>query len=96
MKDFGNIIAIDKLETAPNKAIAAFHEFMTLSQKCYNEHSTLNPKRYANHSAHEIEEDTVQILEEVKPSTAFANSTIELKSGHFFQILLQGNIMGLR
>lgn len=95
MKDFGNIIAIDKLETAPNKAIAAFHEFMTLSQKCYNEHSTLNPKRYANHSAHEIEEDTVQILEEVKPSTAFANSTIELKSGHFFPDIIAGQHYGI-
>lgn len=95
MKDMGNIITIDKLETEPAKAVAAFHEFMTLSQKCYNEHSSAEPKRYVNRSAQEIEKDTVQILEEVKPLTAFVNSTIELKSGHFFPDIIAGKHYGV-
>ena len=90
-----NIISIDKLETAPDKAIAAFKEFMSLSQTCYNDHSNLDPKRYANHSAQEIEKDTVQILEEVKPGTAFERSKIELKSGHFFPDIIAGNHYGV-
>lgn len=95
MIDMSNIITIDKLETAPDKAIAAFKEFMDLSQKCYNNHSSLEPKRYANHNAQEIEKDTVQILEEVKPSTAFVNSSIELKSGHFFPDIIAGQHYGI-
>lgn len=90
-----NIISIDKLETAPDKAKAAFVEFMSLSQKCYNEHSISEPKRYANRNAQEIEKDTVQILEEVKPKTAFENSKIELKSGHFFPDIIAGNHYGI-
>ena len=95
MKELQNIITIDKLETAPHKAIAAFKEFMSLSQICYNEHSVIDPKRYANRNAQEIEFDTVQILEEVKPRTAFEYSKIELKSGHFFPDIIAGNHYGI-
>jgi len=95
MKELSNIITIDKLETSPEKAIAAFGEFMSLSQLCYNEHSYLNPSRYASRNAQEIEKDTVEILEEVKPRTAFEKAKIELKSGHFFPDIIAGCHYGI-
>lgn len=95
MTDPDNIISIDRLETAPEKAAAAFREFMSLSQECYNEHSASEPHRFRSHNAQEIEQDTVRILEEVKPRTAFANSRIVLKSGHFFPDIVAGHHYGI-
>lgn len=95
MNELNNIITIDKLETSPEKAVAAFGEFMSLSQLCYNEHSNLEPHRYASRTAQEIEKDTVDILEEVKPRTAFDRAKIELKSGHFFPDIIAGSHYGI-
>lgn len=78
------MITIDKLETDRCKAYAAFEEFMKESQRCFNEESHKDRKRYSNRSASQLEEDTLQILEMVKPKTAFVNSKIDLKRGHFF------------
>lgn len=90
-----NLITIDKIETDPQKAIEAFGQFMSLSQQCFNNHSSADPKRYANKSAQELENATVDILEEVKPQTAFVNSKIELKSGHFFPDIIAGKHYGV-
>ncbi len=90
MEEKNNIITISGLETERDKAIKAFDEFMALSQTCFNDYSKRNPKRYANRNAQEIEKDTLDILEEVKPKTAFINSNIELKSGHFFPDIIVG------
>lgn len=95
MIETGNIITIDKLEIDRKKAIAAFIEFMNLSQECFNDHSKNDPKRYAKRNAQEIEKDTFDILEEVKPCTAFINAKIELKSGHFFPDIIAGEHYGI-
>lgn len=95
MNETGNIIAIDKLEADKEKALAAFKHFMELSQICFNDHSKNEPERYAKRNAQEIEQDTRDILNEVKPGTAFANSKIELKSGHFFPDIIAGKHYGI-
>lgn len=95
MNTTGNIIEIDKLEADRDKALAAFKEFMDLSQQCFNDHSQANPKRYSGRDAKDIEKDTLEILEEVAPCTAFANSKIELKSGHFFPDIVAGTHYGI-
>ena len=95
MNETGNIITIDKLETDRERAIAAFKEFMYLSQECFNNHSKNDPGRYASRNAQEIEKDTFDVLEEVKPCTAFINAKIDLKSGHFFPDIIAGEHYGI-
>ena len=90
-----NIITIEKLEADKEKAIAEFSRFMLLAQQCFNDHSTSSPNKYAKRSPYQIEEDTIEILNEVKSATAFYNSKIELKKGHFFPDIIAGNHYGV-
>lgn len=90
-----NIITIEKLEADKEKAIAEFSRFMHLAQQCFNDHSTAYPERYAKKSPYDIEEETVKILEEVKCATAFCNSEIKLKKGHFFPDIIAGDHYGV-
>ena len=90
-----NIITIEKLEADKEKAIAEFSRFMLLAQQCFNDHSTSSPNKYAKRSPYQIEEDTIGILNEVKSATAFCNSKIELKKGHFFPDIIAGNHYGV-
>ncbi len=89
------IITIEKLEADKEKAIAEFSRFMLLAQQCFNEDSAAYPKKYAKKSPFEIEEETVKILDAVKSKTAFYNSKIELKKGHFFPDIIAGNHYGV-
>ncbi len=90
-----NIITIEKLEADKEKAIAEFSRFMHLAQQCFNDHSTASPTRYAKKSPYDIETETVKILKEVKCATAFCNSEIQLKKGHFFPDIITGNHYGI-
>ena len=95
MNEAKKIITIDKLETSPEKAKEEFARFMLLAQECFNSHSKNDPHYYAKRKPHEIEYDTVSILDEVKSATAFVNSQIELRSRHFFPDIITGAHYGV-
>ena len=78
------MITIDKIECDRIKAQAALKNFMKLSQKCFNDYSRKDPKKYANNTPVQIEEATKAVLDEVKSGTPFEKSKIERISGHFF------------
>ena len=78
------MITIDKIECDRIKAQAALKNFMELSQKCFNDYSRKDPKKYANNTPVQIEEATKAVLDEVKSGTPFEKSKIERISGHFF------------
>ena len=71
------MITIDKIECDRVKAQAALKNFMELSQKCFNDYSRKDPKRYANNTPVQIEEATQAVLDEVKSGTPFEKSEIK-------------------
>jgi len=93
MKEKENIIAIrNRSITEANKA---FDDFMSKTEKCFNERSKANPKLYKGISSGDLEIVTEQILKEIAPQTPFRKEEIRLVAGHSFPDIMSEKYYGV-
>ena len=88
-----NIIAIrNRSITEANKA---FDDFMSKTEKCFNDRSKANPKLYQRISSSDLEIVTEQILKDIAPSTPFRKEEIKLVAGHSFPDIMSEKYYGV-
>ena len=93
MKKEENIIQIRQRDI--HQADLAFAEFMQKTEDCFNARSLKNPNVYKKISPSELEVLTVQMLQEISPSTPFRAEEIKLVAGHSFPDIMAEKYFGV-